>query len=159
MKYIKVGKIVNTHALKGEVRILSSFEYKERVFKINNTLYIGQFKEPLLIETYRKHKQFDMVKFKGIDYINDVLKYKGDIVYFDSDLLELSDDEILEEEFTDYEVYSSDKLVGHIEEYRCDNGNKMIRLNGKFIPYNKDFINKIDKENKKIYMHDIEVFL
>ena len=31
MKYIYIGKIVNTHALKGEVRIISNFEYKDRV--------------------------------------------------------------------------------------------------------------------------------
>ena len=49
--------------------------------------------------------------------------------------------------------------LGIITEYRNDNGNKMIRVNDKFIPYNKDFITKIDKENKKIYMHDIGVFL
>ena len=89
MKYINIGKIVNTHALKGEVRIISDFEYKDRIFKPNNSLYIGQFKTKEIIETYRKHKQFDMVKFVGIDYINDVLKYKGDVVYIDENDLKL----------------------------------------------------------------------
>ena len=70
IKYIYVGKIVNTHALKGEVRIISNFEYKDRVFIPNNVLYIGQFKDREVIETYRKHKQYDMVKFVNIDYIN-----------------------------------------------------------------------------------------
>ena len=91
MKYIYIGKIVNTHALKGEVRIISNFEFKDRVFIKGNTLYIGQFKSPEVIETYRHHKQFDMVKFVGIDYINDVLKYKGDGVYIDEHFKELVD--------------------------------------------------------------------
>ena len=56
-------------------------------------------------------------------------------------------------------VYNNDTLIGKIEEYRNDNGNKVIRINDKFIPYNKDFISKIDKTNKSIYMHNIEVFL
>ena len=43
--------------------------------------------------------------------------------------------------------------------YRNDNGNEMLRVNDKYIPYNKNFISKIDKRNKKIYMHDIEAFL
>lgn len=159
IKYIYVGKIVNTHALKGEVRIISDFEYKDRVFIPNNVLYIGQFKDREVIETYRKHKQYDMVKFVNIDYINDVLKYKGCNVYIDEDSLNLDSDEILEDEFLLMSVYDDDKLIGKIEEYRCDNGNKMIRLNGKFIPYNKDFITKIDKENNIIYMHGIGVFL
>jgi 16S rRNA processing protein RimM len=159
MKYIYVGKIVNTHALKGEVRIISDFEYKDRVFKSDTTLYIGQFKIPEVIETYRTHKQYDMVKFKGIDYINDVLKYKGEVVYVNEEDLSLGKDEILESEFIGMKVFSKDKEIGIISEYRNDNGNRMVRINDKFIPYNKDFISKIDKDNNTIYMHDIEVFL
>ena len=159
MKYIYIGKIVNTHALKGEVRIISNFEYKDRVFKPGFTFYMGQFKTPEVVETYRPHKQFDMVKYKGIDYINDVLKYKGDAVYINEEDLRLKDDEILESELTNMDIYVEDKLIGRIEEYRNDNGNKVVKVNGKFIPFNKDFIVKIDKSNNKIYMHNIEVFL
>ena len=42
MKYIFIGRIVNTHALKGEVRIVSDFEFKDRIFKENTLLYIGE---------------------------------------------------------------------------------------------------------------------
>ena len=159
MDYICIGKIVNTHALKGEVRIISNFEYKDRVFKVGNTLYLGQFKNGEVIESYRKHKQFDMVKFVNIDYINDVLKYKGDNVYILKDDIALNDDELLESEILQMSVYSSDKLVGNISEYINDNSNKVIKVNDKLIPFNKDFITKIDKTNHIIYMHDIEVFL
>ena len=159
MKYIYIGKIVNTHALKGEVRIISNFEFKSRVFKPNVKLYIGQFKTEEIIETYRRHKQFDMVKFVNIDSINEVLKYKGDGVYIDENTLTLEDDEILEDEFLMMNIYIQDKLVGKVQEYRNDNGNKMLKVNDKYIPYNSNFITKIDKKNKIIFMHDIEVFL
>lgn len=159
MKYIFIGRIVNTHALKGEVRIVSDFEFKDRIFKENTLLYIGENKDKEIIETYRKHKQFDMVKFKGIDYINDVLKYKGSKVYIDESILNLKDDEILISELINMDVYNDNKYVGKIIEYRSDNGNNMLRVNNKLIPYNKDFITKIDKENKSIYFHDIGVFL
>ena len=159
MKYIFIGRIVNTHALKGEVRIVSDFEFKDRIFKENTLLYIGENKDKEIIETYRKHKQFDMVKFKGIDYINDVLKYKGSKVYIDESILNLKDDEILISELINMDVYNDNKYVGRITEYRSDNGNNMLRVNNKVIPYNKDFITKIDKENKSIYFHDIGVFL
>lgn len=159
MKYIFIGRIVNTHALKGEVRIVSDFEFKDRIFKENTLLYIGENKDKEIIETYRKHKQFDMVKFKGIDYINDVLKYKGSKVYIDESILNLKDDEILISELINMDVYNDNKYVGRITEYRSDNGNNMLRVNNKLIPYNKDFITKIDKENKIIYFHNIGVFL
>ena len=159
MKYVYIGKIVNTHALKGEVRIISNFEYKDRVFKKGIKVYLGQFKDEEEIETYRPHKQFDMVKFVGIDYINDVLKYKGDGVYVDEEILNLKEDEILESELVNMEVYLDNKSIGKIEEYRNDNGNKVIRVNDRFIPFNKDFISKIDKSSKIIHMKNIEVFL
>ncbi len=159
MKYVYIGKIVNTHALKGEVRIISDFEYKSRVFKIDNTLFIGEDKHSESIETYRVHKNYDMVKFKGIDNINDVLKYKGSKVYVLEDSLNLGDDEVLTSELIGYQVYVNDKCVGKISEYRSDNGNKMIRVNNVFVPFNKNFIVKIEKNDKIIYMHDIEVFL
>lgn len=159
MKYICIGKIVNTHALKGEVRIISDFEFKEKVFLRDFTLYIDKVKHCETIESYRRHKQFDMVKFKGIDTINDVLKYKGKLLYINSEDLLLSDDEVLISELIGMEVYSDNKLVGSLEEYRSDNGNNIVRVNGKFVPYNKDFIERIDKENRKIYFHDIGVFL
>ncbi len=159
IKYIFIGRIVNTHALKGEVRIISDFEFKDKIFKENTFLYIGENKDKEVIETYRKHKQFDMVKFKGIDNINNVLKYKGSKVYINEEDLKLKDDEILISELLNMDVYNNDKLVGKITEYRSDNGNNMLRVNDKLVPYNKDFITKIDKENKCIYFHDIGVFL
>ena len=58
MKYIYIGKIVNTHALKGEVRLISNFEFKEKVFIPGNTLYMGHYKTPEKIETYRKFRKF-----------------------------------------------------------------------------------------------------
>jgi len=81
MNYVYIGNIVNTHGIKGEVRILSSFNYKEYIFKKNFNLYIGKNKEKQTINSYRFHKIFDMVTFYGIDNINDVLKYKGEKVY------------------------------------------------------------------------------
>lgn len=159
MRFIYIGKVTNTHALKGEIRILSNFEFKNKVFTKGFKLYVGHLKTEETIETYRRHKQFDMVKFVGIDSINDVIKYKGASVFINEEDLNLSDDEILTEELIGMKVYNDNSLVGNITEYREDNGNKNIRVNEKLIPFNKDFISKIDKQNKEIHFHDIGVFL
>ena len=151
--------MTNTHALKGEIRILSNFEFKNKVFTKGFKLYVGHLKTEETIETYRRHKQFDMVKFVGIDNINDVIKYKGASVFINEEDLNLSNDEILTEELIGMKVYNDNSLVGNITEYREDNGNKNIRVNDKLIPFNKDFISKIDKQNKEIHFHDIGVFL
>ncbi len=159
MRFIYIGKVTNTHALKGEIRILSNFEFKSKVFTKGFKLYVGHLKTEETIETYRRHKQYDMVKFVGIDSINDVIKYKGASVFINEEDLNLSDDEILTEELIGMKVYNDNSLVGNITEYREDNGNKNIRVNDKLIPFNKDFISKIDKQNKEIHFHDIGVFL
>ncbi len=159
MRFIYIGKVTNTHALKGEIRILSNFEFKNKVFTKGFKLYVGHLKTEETIETYRRHKQYDMVKFVGIDNINDVIKYKGASVFINEEDLNLGDDEILTEELIGMKVYNGNSLVGNITEYREDNGNKNIRVNDKLIPFNKDFISKIDKQNKEIHFHDIGVFL
>lgn len=74
MKMLYIGDLVNTHGIKGEVRIISNFKYKNIIFKPNNDLYINN--EKLKIKTYRKHKNYDMVTFENYNDINDVLKFK-----------------------------------------------------------------------------------
>ena len=44
MKLVYIGKYVNTHGLKGEIKILSDFEYKDKVFKAGNSIYIDNNK-------------------------------------------------------------------------------------------------------------------
>ena len=78
MEWIYIGEIVNTHGLKGEIRILSDFEYKKEAFKIGKKMYIGKNKEEVTIQTYRTHKEFDMFTFEGLSEINDVIIYKGE---------------------------------------------------------------------------------
>ena len=73
MEFVYVGKIVNTHGIKGEVRIVSDFEKKGLIFNIGSTLYVGKQKEVIEVDSYRKHKNFDMITFNIIYYIT----YKG----------------------------------------------------------------------------------
>ena len=70
-----IGMVAGTHGIKGEIRISSDFKYKDLVFKKGNHLYIDD--DNLVINTYRVHKNYDMVTFENINDINDVLKYKG----------------------------------------------------------------------------------
>ena len=43
MKWFKVGKIVNTHGVKGEIRIVSTTDFADERYEKGNKLYI--FKE------------------------------------------------------------------------------------------------------------------
>ena len=61
MNKIYIGKVVNTHGIKGEIRILSNFEYKDKVFKVNNKLIIGD--KTYEIKSHRIHKGYNMFLF------------------------------------------------------------------------------------------------
>lgn len=152
MNYINVGKIVNTHGIKGELRILSKFRHKDKVFIKGNTLYIGKKKEKFIINSYRYHKIFDMVTFEGFTNINEVLKYKGDYVYINEDDLVL-EDEVLSSKLIGYDCFIGEKYVGKIEEVLNEPASDVLRVGKILIPYVKEFIVKI--ENDTVYIKDI----
>ena len=155
MNFVYIGVIVNTHALKGEVRIISDFEYKDRVFKIKNSLYIGDLKSHEEIESYRVHKNYDMVKFKGINNINDVLKYKGKKVYVLRNNLNLKSDEYLESDLIGLNAIFEGKEIGIITDIINNNGYKLIKINDKLIPLKTNFIEKVNIEKNEVILKNV----
>lgn len=154
MNLIYIGKIVNTHGLKGEVRIISDFKYKEEVFQEKNHLFVGQKKDNLTIKTYRVHKNYDMVTFDGLDNIDDVIVYKNSSVYFDRD--ELKIDGYLDDDLIGFEVYQNDKNVGTITALKQSKLYTLLVINnnGKeyLVPNTANFVINVDLENKRIYI-------
>ena len=98
MKYILLGKIVNTHGLKGEIRIISNFKYKNKAFIPNMKAYIGKDKLEVIINSYRYHKIFDMITLKGYNNIDEVLKFKGDYIFINKEDIILENNEYLDED-------------------------------------------------------------
>lgn len=155
MNKILVGKVVNTHGIKGEIRIRSNFKYKDRVFVVGN--YINILDKDYKITSYRYHKVFDMVKLEGFNDINDVLFMKGKDVYFDKDKLNLDSNEVLDDDLINYKVKYEDK-IGTIKEIMDINGNRVIRVEldrEYLIPYNDEFV-KINSKDKEIEIKIIE---
>lgn len=158
MKKIKVGKVVNTHGIKGEIRILSDFQFKDKVFKINNSIIIGD--KEYIIKSYRVHKMFDMVTLDGYNNINDVLFLLKKDVYFDEDNLLLNDNEVLDDELLEFKVINNKGEVGEVlEVFYASATNKIIRI--KFdkeylVPYREPFVVKINKNNKEIVIELLE---
>ena len=160
-EYIYIGKIVNTHGIKGELRLLSNFKYKEKVFLQNKKIYIGESKKEEMIKTYRHHKIFDMITLYGYDNINEVLPFKNENVYVKKNDLDLGENEYLDEDLINLSVIFNNQEVGHVVAIRELNPkNKIIEaiINDKLtmIPYHKDFINNVDLINKKIELNLIE---
>ena len=159
-EYIYIGKIVNTHGIKGEIRILSDFEKKDSVFVVGMPIYIDRKKEKEIIKSYRHHKNFEMITMEGYNDINEVLKYKGLYVYIKKEDLKLKDDEYLESDMIGLNVYVDGKLVGEVKDIYDSGNNKVmtIHVDNKdvYIPYQKEFISNVDIKNKKIVVTPIK---
>ena len=157
MNYVYIGDIVNTHGLKGEVRIISSFKQKDLVFITNMPVYIGKEKNKEIINSYRVHKNYDMITFVGIKHIEDVLKYKGKSLYINRE--DLAYDGYLNEDLINMEVYQNNKLVGHVKEILTTNAHEILVIDGKkryMVPNIKEFILNVDLNTKRIDIIDMK---
>ncbi|MGP1513693.1 MAG: ribosome maturation factor RimM [Gemella haemolysans] len=161
---LKVGKIVNTHSLKGEVKVISSTDFEEQRFEKGTELLItrgNQVVKEVTVESYRTHKNNLLVKFVGIDSIEEAEKLKNLQIKIDSENIgELEENEYYFHEIIGCEVFDENgKSLGEISEILTPGANDVWVIksqNGKeiLIPYIEDVVKKIDVENKKI---DIEV--
>ncbi|MDR3190062.1 MAG: ribosome maturation factor RimM [Lactobacillaceae bacterium] len=95
MALYKVGSIVNTHGIRGEVRVISSTDFPEERFVKGNELVIdGKLPVKVKIATVRPHKQFILLSFVDLQNINLVEQYKGrDLMVAEEDLQALDEDE------------------------------------------------------------------
>lgn len=146
---IKIGHVSNTHGLKGEIRILSNFRYKDNAFKVANKLYI--MNDELIIKSYRKHKEYDMVTFKELDKIDDVLIYKGEDVYIDRDTLEY--DGYLDEDLIGLDVYDNNQIMGKVVDIMKTNAHDLLVIQNKkkhMVPNIDQFVKNVDLANKRI---------
>ena len=154
MEFINIGKIVNTHGIKGELRILSDFRHKDKVFKKGMKFYVGKEKEEFTVNSYRFHKIFDMVTFEGFTNINEVLYLKGRQVYINKEDLVLDDGEVYIENLIGYDVIIGEKVLGKVTGVMYNSkANDNLKVGDVLIPYVKDLIIKI--EDNKIYFQDI----
>lgn len=160
MEYVYIGKIVNTHGIKGEVRLLSKFKFKDRVFIPGMKIYIGKEKIEEVINTYRPHKQFDMITMKGYTNINEVLKYKTQKVYINKEDLRLGSDEYLDEDLIGLNVMVDNKIVGEVirlDVYPHQNL-LVVKVGGKscLIPYVSDIIEEVNFNEGYIAIKNIK---
>ncbi|MCC3357495.1 ribosome maturation factor RimM [Bacillus sp. REN16] len=165
-KWYNVGKIVNTHGIKGEVRIISRTDFPEERYKIGNTLFIfAEGKEPLevKVETYRTHKNFDLVTFEGYDNVNDVEHFKGALVkVHESQLGELEDGEYYFHEIIGCTILTDEgEELGEIKEILTPGANDVWVVKGArskeiLIPYIDEIVKEIDTNEKRIIIHLME---
>jgi 16S rRNA processing protein RimM len=169
-KWFNVGKIVNTHGVRGEVRVISKTDFIEERYAPGNKLYIFKEKheEPIevTVASHRQHKSFDLLTFEGYNNINQVEQFKGSIIKIpESQLKELEEGEFYYHEIIGSRVVTEEgEEIGKIKEILSPGANDVWvvqRKGGKdlLLPYIEEVVKEVDVENKLVKIHVMEGLL
>jgi len=150
MNKIILGKYVNTHGIKGEIRIKSDFKYKDKVFKIGNSIIIDN--KEYVINSYRKHKDYDMVTLNGIDDINKIPFNKNILVYIDRDKY-LDNNDYLDSDLIGFMVYNNEIRKKVLNITYLNNNKKLLKVTDGYIPF--ELIEHIDFSKKTIKVMEV----
>lgn len=163
MEYTIVGKLVNTHGIKGEVKIypltddVGRFNYLKRA-------YLGEKKIPINIEGVKYHKGMAILKFKEYNDINEVLKFKDDYLFVDDEnRVVLPENHYFISDLIDCKVYDmSNNYIGNIKDVLQGYSNDVYVIKDKdsikefLVPVVKEFVKKVDIKEKLILIDPLE---
>ena len=160
---IEIGKIVNTHSLKGEVKVTPWCD-DEGVFDTLKFVYTTDAK--LQITAARPHKNSVIVKFVGIDHIDEAQKLRDKILYAEkSDLKELPTNTYYIKDLLNMNVFdANDNNLGIVVDCFPTGSNDVYVVKNEegkqiLLPAIKQVIKKIDVENKRMTVELMEGLL
>lgn len=149
---IYIGKTVSTFGIKGELKVISDFEYCDRAYQIDKKILINNIEH--VISGIRYHKNYVLLKIDNLNNINDILKYVGFNIYIKRIDLGLKEDEYLYKDLINSDVIDDDNTkLGKVIEILNGN-NVLIKVKGTkefFIPLIDNYINKFDLDKKILY--------
>lgn len=151
---LSAGKIVNTHALKGEVRIYPYCDSAEFLCEFDRLFIDGCEKA---IASARVHKGQALIKFEGVENVNQAELLVGSIVYIDKNDIELEEGRYFVEDIKGMSVrdYDTDEIYGTVTNVIETGANDVYEIKspgGKtyLIPKIDDVVKNIDLESKTI---------
>ncbi len=160
-----IGKIINTHGIKGEVKVKQISDFSER-FDLGSTVYVineqGE-SVPLLIDGCRTQQDLLLLHFKGYDTIESVEVLKGNnLMIEEAQLTELAEHEYYYYEIIGCMVYTMEgEEIGKIESILSPGANDVWVVQTRedkeiLIPYIENVVKNIDVQNKRVEIELIE---
>lgn len=156
-EYLAVGKVVNTHGVKGELKVMpitsdiSRFDYLLFVSVYNE----GTYKEYRVLNC-RIHKDFVLMTLKGIENMNDAEKLKGqELLVHRKHAKPLDEDEFFICDIIGIEVYEDDTLLGTLTDVLETGSNDVYIITDKnrkelLLPALKSVVEKVDVEGRRM---------
>lgn len=164
---LQVGIITSTHGLKGEVKIYPTTDDVNRFKKLKDVILdIGNSTLTLEIESVKFFKQYVILKFKGIDNINDVEKYRQKNLYVTrSNAVKLSKDEYFIADLVGLKIIDeTEQDIGILKDVIETGANDVYAIemtNGQelLLPAIKQCILEINLENQFMKIHILDGLL
>lgn len=163
----QVGIITSTHGVRGEVKVFPTTDDVRRFKRLKEVLLdTGKEKLILEVEGCKFFKQMVILKFKGIDTLNDVEKYRQKSLYVTrSNAVRLSKDEYFIADLMGLKVYDEEnKELGVLEDVMTTGANDVyvIKLfDGRelLLPAIKQCILNVDIAAECMQVHVLEGLL
>ena len=156
-QYLEAGQIVNTHGIRGEVRILPWTDTPDFLRKFK-TLYVDG--KAMQVLSASVHKQQVIVRFSGIDDINAAMPLKGKTVYIDRADVKLPKGRFFIQDILGAEVITeTGETIGKLTDVLDLPGGAVYEVKGEtehLIPAVPEFVRKVDVEAGIITVHLIE---
>ena len=133
-EYLEAGKIVNTHGIRGEVKIMPYCDSPELLCDFDR-LFMGKSLEEVYIERSRVQKNMIICKIEGVDTPEEAEKLRNKMLYMHRDDLELDEDTYFIQDLIGMTVKNADtgEIYGIIDDvfqtgandvYSIKNGDK-----------------------------------
>lgn len=162
-KYLEAGKIVSTHALKGEVKIQPWCDSAEFLCEFD-VLYFEKGRKQIEIERSRPHKNMVIAKIKGIDTPEQANTLRNKILYLDRDDVELEEGCYFIQDLIGLEVLDADdnsKVYGKLADVMETGANDVYTVrqaDGKefLIPAIPQVVIETDIDNGRMFIRPLE---
>lgn len=158
---LRVGVISSTHGVRGEVKVYPTTDDVNRFKKLKKVILdTGRDYLDLEITGVKFFKNQVILKFKGIDNINDIEKYKGkDLLVNREDAVALEENENYVADLIDLKVVTEDgQVLGYLTEVMETGANDVYVVeteDGKelLLPAIRDCILDVDLEEEVMTVH------
>ncbi len=156
----RLGEVIKTHGLKGEVSILFDVDSPDEYSKLESVFLLKDEKLiPFFIESIQIHSNKALVKFEDIDSVESGAELvKADIFLPTSLLPKLPEGGYYFHDLIGCQVYEEGDKIGTVKEVIDLNANQLLSVmrdeKEVLIPLKDQIIKKVDSENKRI---DVEL--
>ena len=165
--FVSIGKILNFHGVKGEAKLGYTKNREDFLSQVKFVyLKVEDDYKKFEIQNIKFTPKCAIVKFKGINSLDEIIAYKGSVVFVEESTARefLEEDEFLIDELVGMNVYDGEKRVGSVVGVSNNGASDLLSVktlskNICLVPFVKAIVLTVDMKTKRIQINNIEGLL